>query len=301
MEFDFNGWVLLFAFSVGLVRDAAAEQPARQSLTPASVAAQDSGSVVGNQPPPPMGSSLLDGERVFQTACSGCHGATARGGRNGAADLLVSPRVLGEEGAFGDFVRSGNPPAGMPGFDLPEQTSRNIAEYLKSLAAAASRRGKTPFTVTGSESAGKAFFNGAGRCTKCHSLEGDLKHIGSKYPPLVLQGRIILPRGNGVHPGLLKNGVRIPGVTDSLANLHDSPIHARVTLADGGVYEGDLLGISDFDVTIRDASGASHEFTLEKGGAKVSIIDPAKGHIQMLGHISDQSIHDLTAYLATIK
>jgi cytochrome c oxidase cbb3-type subunit III len=292
---------MLCAFGVAFVHDAAADQSAPQTQSPISSAAQDAGSVVGIRPDPATTSGLLDGERAFQTACSACHGVRARGGRNGAADLLVSPKVLGAASAFGEFVRSGNPPAGMPGFDLPEETSRNIAEYLKSLAAAASRRGNTPFTVTGSESAGKAFFYGGGNCTKCHSLDGDLKHIGSKYPPMVLQGRIVLPRGSGVHPGLLKIGVKIPGVTDALPNLHDSPIQAKVTLADGGVCQGDLLGISDFEVTIRDASGVSHEFSLVKGGAKVSVIDPAEGHIQLLGHISDQTIHDLTAYLATIK
>jgi mono/diheme cytochrome c family protein len=261
----------------------------------------DAGAAVGSQAISPPSAHLADGEKVFQSACSACHGATARGGRNGAADLLISPKVLGDVNSFADFVRNGNPPAGMPAFDLPLKSIDDLAYYLKSLAAAASRRGNTPFTVTGNAAAGRVFFEGVGTCTRCHSLTGDLQHIGSKYPPLVLQGRIVLPRGNGVHPGLLKIGVKIPGVTDSLKNVHDSPKRARVILSDGRDVEGELVAISDFEVSVRDVSGTVREFSLEKGAATVSVTDPVAGHVALLGKISDRSIHDLTAYLATLK
>jgi mono/diheme cytochrome c family protein len=69
------------------------------------------------------------------------------------------------------------------------------------------RRG-TLNVVTGNVDAGRAFFNGAGKCSTCHSASGDLAGIATRVtPPVNLQQRFLFPtlarggpeagRGNG--------------------------------------------------------------------------------------------------------
>jgi cytochrome c oxidase cbb3-type subunit III len=240
------------------------------------------------------------GNAHFDSICSACHGIQARGGRGGAPDLLVSPLVSGGQERFREFVRAGSPSAGMPGFALDDQSLNAVQAYLRELASAAQRRGTREIAIVGDPKRGEAYFDGAGGCGQCHSVSGDLQHIGARYNPRVLQGRIVLPRGNGVHPGLLALGMRIPGVTDEKP-VSDAPRTVTVTDDRGISTSGVLLSISDFEVTLRDALGNYHSFARHHSAPRVIVRDPAQPHLDRLGQINDQDLHDLTAYLAGIK
>ena len=146
------------------------------------------------------------------------------------------------------------------------------------------------------------FFYGPGRCHSCHSVTADMLGIGSRYPLRVLQGRVVLPRGSGVHPGLLSLGVRIPGVTDQ-DPVHDSPRTVTITGAPGthGPLTGILVSISDFEVALEDSSGRYRSFGRDGDVPRVALHDPAQAHIDRLGEFSDAQMHDVTAFLATLK
>jgi cytochrome c oxidase cbb3-type subunit 3 len=253
------------------------------------------------EPSPPSSAHAPEaGKARFESVCSACHGIQGRGGRGGAPDLLLSPLVAGSQDRFREFVRAGSPVGGMPGFLFDDQTLNAVQAYLRELADVARRRGTRNIAIVGNSQRGEAYFDGAGGCRQCHSVSGDLQHIGARYNPRVLQGRIVLPRGNGVHPGLLALGVRIPGVTDEIP-VTDSPPTVTVTDDRGMSASGVLLSISDFEVTLRDSSGNYHSFSRHRSTPRVRIEDPARPHLDRLGQISDQDLHDLTAYLASIK
>src|SRR5947207_10226126 len=103
---------------------------------------------------------------------------------------------------LGEFLKVGRPDKGMPKVDLTAQEVSDLATFLHAgIAAAANRRAyKILNILTGDAKAGEAFFNGAGKCSTCHSAAGDLKSIGAKYDPVTLQSRLIMPplgRGGG--------------------------------------------------------------------------------------------------------
>jgi cytochrome c oxidase cbb3-type subunit III len=240
----------------------------------------------------PAAASLAErGQQVFGQHCAFCHGVDARGGAQGGSDLLQSPIVLEDEGGagLGKFLAVGRPEKNMPKFDLPRPRIAEIAAFLHSrIGAARSSKFKVDILV-GDPKAGAAYFNGPGRCTTCHSVtaNGDLARIGAKYDPVMLQGRMVVPRGRGGWPGG--------------DNAGDLPLRATVSLPSGQSVTGDVLYLSDFHVTVKDASGKRHTISRSGDVPKVEIVDPLHAHVAMLRTLSDKSMHDLTAYLATLK
>ncbi len=155
-------------------------------------------------------------------------------------------------------------------------------------------RGSVIAEISGDPKAGQAFFNGAGKCNTCHSVTGDLQGAGSRMNSTVLQGRMVYPRGNGGYPA---GGV----VVAPQGAKPERPRNATVTLADGTKYAGDVLAISDFIITLKDKDGVRHTFTRDGDVPKVVVTDPLQAHIDMLPKLTDKTMHDLTAYLVTLK
>jgi cytochrome c oxidase cbb3-type subunit 3 len=134
---------------------------------------------------------------VFVSACGFCHGANAKGGESGP-DLLRSVLVLDDDNGerIGPVILNGRLDKGMPKFALSQAQISDIATFLHNGIRAASLHGVYPIIdiVSGDPNAGQAYFNGSGKCNACHSVAGDLKGIGSKYDPVTLQGRFLMPR-----------------------------------------------------------------------------------------------------------
>ena len=146
------------------------------------------------------------GEKVFAANCAGCHGPAAKGGP-GAPDLVRSLLVLDDEKGLliAPVVRDGRPDKGMPKLGLSEAQISDIVAWLHLQTYAAGHRGTYTFqnVVTGDSKKGEAYFNGAGKCSTCHSATGDLAGIGRKYEPLSLQSRWLQPGKTGEgEPGL---------------------------------------------------------------------------------------------------
>ena len=245
------------------------------------------------QQPPVGGQGALDaaaaerGRLFFAQVCSFCHGIDARGGAEGGSDLTRSPIVRNDPtGAqLGEFLQVGRPDRKMPAFPLPPAQLADVAMFLRS-AVASGDRGPSA-VVVGDAKAGEAFFAGAGRCTKCHSIAGDLKGIGLKYPTATLQGRIVLPRGSGGYPG---RGSEIPPFRS-----------VTVTLPSGERYMGTLVSVSIFSVTLQEKSGTRRTFTRDGNVPRVEITDPLQAHLDLMRTMTDKVMHDLTAYLVTLR
>jgi mono/diheme cytochrome c family protein len=267
--------VLSVILALSAARDASA-QPAPEASSPRSRQ-------------PATASLATRGQQVFGQHCAFCHGADARGGAQGGADLLQSPIVIEDQGGagLGKFLAVGRPEKNMPKFDLPRLRVVEIAAFLHGrVGAASSSRFKVDILV-GDPKAGAAYFNGPGQCTTCHSVTGDLAHIGAKYDPVMLQGRMVVPRGRGGYVGA--------------DNDRDLPLRATVTLPSGQIVTGDVLYLSDFHLTLKDASGKRHTISRRGDVPKVDISDPLHAHLALLRTLSDTSMHDLTAFLVTLK
>ncbi len=233
------------------------------------------------------------GKSALFAQCGFCHGANGRGG-DGGPDLVRSVLAIDDEGGkqLGDFVKIGRPDKGMPSFpNLTQQQISDIATFLHREVYRASNRQSYEILdiLVGDAKAGEAFFNGAGKCNTCHSASGDLKGAGSKYDPVTLQGRIVMPRrgnpagGRGSAPD-----------TGPLTMV-------TVTLPSKPPVSGVLLRVTDFDVMLRDSSGATRSFTRNGDIPKVDVKDPLQGHVDLLSKYKDSDIHNLTAYLVTVK
>lgn len=234
------------------------------------------------------------GAKVYTANCAGCHGATARG-NPGAPDLVRSMIVLTDEKGIliSPVLRNGRPDQGMPKPNLTEAQIADVIAWLHVQTYSAGHRNTYEFlnVVTGDARKGETYFNSAGGCNKCHSATGDLKGIASRYDAFALQSRWLQPRG-GRGGG---RGGRGAGAASS------SAMTVKVTLPSGESVSGMLDRVDDFSVSLRDSSGKYHSFTREGNAPRVEIEDPLKAHVQMLGKYTDADIHNVTAYLVTLK
>ena len=222
-------------------------------------------------------------------ACGFCHGSNATGGEKGP-DLLRAVSVLHDENGntIGPIILGGRPDKGMPRFPFSASQIADIANFLhNSIASAIDRDSyKILNIVTGDPKLGAAYFNGAGQCASCHSVSKDLKGIGAKYEPIVLQSKYLQPdytweEGNPPHK------VNAFSVT--------------VTLPSGASFTGTPVNYDDFNVAIREPNGEYHSFQRDKDGPRVEIRNRLQFHLDLLTRITDADIHNLTAYLVTLK
>ncbi len=219
------------------------------------------------------------GRKSFEQSCGFCHGPDATGARG--PDLVRSPLVAHDVKGdkIGEVIRRGRPDKGMPAMVLTDQQVLDIAAYLHARAAEALNSGDVPSKypleklLTGNPEAGKTFFNGAGGCHSCHSPTGDLAAIGTKYSPVELQSRMLYPGGK-----------------------HTTVV---VTLPSGEQVKGPLAHADDFVIALRDASGWYRSFSRDQ--VKVELQDPLAAHRDLLGKLTQADVHNLFAYLASLK
>jgi len=228
------------------------------------------------------------GQKVLVAECGFCHGSTARGG-SGGPDLTRSELVANDENGkqLGDFLRIGRPDRGMPKFELATAQVSDLATYLHStIRQAADRRSyKILDVLVGDPKAGEVFFYGAGKCGSCHSTQLDLRGVGAKFEAVALQQRMLMPRGT--RPG--------PAYTDPNA------IKVTVSPPTGESSHGALVRLTDFEVTLYDAQGRMQSWLRNGDVPRVVVTDPLQGHMDMLPKWTDTDMHNVTAYLASLK
>jgi cytochrome c oxidase cbb3-type subunit 3 len=236
--------------------------------------------------PPPDAAAAGRGQTIFAQNCAFCHGANATGAEG--PDLVRSTIVLHDEKGetIGPVVLKGRPDKGMPSFSAFTQAQiYDLAEFLhQRVEQAANRFGyKIQNIVTGNAKAGEQFFTGAGHCNSCHSPNGDLAHIASKFEPPDLQAQFLYPaQAAGVNNG--KN---------------PRALHAQVILPSGETVSGTLKRIDDFEISLWDASGTYRSW--RRADVQVQISDPLKAHRELLGKYTDADMHNVLAYLETLK
>jgi cytochrome c oxidase cbb3-type subunit 3 len=260
------------------------------AAVPAGVSAQQQALT-----PPTDPAAVERGRELLGQQCGFCHGANARGG-SGGPDLTRSTIVLEDENGkqLGEFLHEGRPDRGMPKFDLTNAQNADLAAFLHAAIYQNSNRRlyKILDIVVGDPKAGAAYFTGAGRCSSCHSPSGDLQGVGAKYEPATLQGRLLLPRGRPSAAG----GPPTPLYAEATG------LKATVTLPSGESATGGLVRLTDFEVTIFESATGRMRSWLRTGDApKVVVTDPLQAHIDHLAKWTDVEMHNMTAYLASLK
>jgi mono/diheme cytochrome c family protein len=231
------------------------------------------------------------GKALFGVNCSFCHGSDARGGEGGP-NLLRSQLVMNDQNGelMAPVVQNGRPGTAMPKFDLTTAQVSDIAAFVHSFRVAGydASRDIPPNILVGNAQAGEAFFNGPGKCSTCHSVTGDLAGIGAKMEPKLLQNAIVSGRAG-------RGGFGAASASPA------TQVTATVTLASGKVVEGKLDHLDDFLVSVTDADGNHLSFARNGDVPKVVVHNPLQAHLDMLPKLTDDEIHNLTAYLVTLK
>ena len=219
------------------------------------------------------------GRKLFEQACGFCHGNDATGARG--PDLIRSPLVNRDEDGklIGPAVRNGRPEKGMPAFPYSDAQIADLAAFLHEQLRAALRSASVPRDypleklLTGDAAAGKAYFFGAGHCDSCHSPAKDLAGIAKKYTPINLEARFLYPSG--------------------------ARRTVTVTLPSGEKVSGTLAQLDEFNVALRDGSGWYRSWPRDR--VKAEVHDPLEKHRELLHQYTDADVHNLFAYLETLK
>jgi len=235
------------------------------------------------------------GKVLFGARCASCHSPSGRGGAAfSGPDLIRSALVLQDANGkeIGQYLKVTGPGKGHPDFrDLTDAQISDVATLLhRDVTYAAERANYQVLNIlTGDARAGEAYFNGIGGCSKCHSTTGDLRGIGARLTPSAIQGLIV----SGVAGGRGAPGV--PSMNDRGA------MRATITVPNGESVTGVLVRLTDFDVTIRDASGATRSWLRDGNTPRIQVTNPLQAHVDLLSKYNDADIHNLTAYLVSLK
>ena len=231
------------------------------------------------------------GQQLFKSNCSFCHGSDARGGETGP-NLVRDQVVLADQNGelIAPVVQNGIPARGMPKLTLSAAEIADIAAWLHSQPLSDRGAPSTLDILVGNAKEGEAYFNGAGHCTQCHSVSGDLAGVGAKYEPKTIQNLIV------------SGGARSFGRRSAGAAPPKTPATTvAVTLASGQTITGELDHISAFVVALREPDGTYRSFVRHDSIPKVVVTNPLQWHIDMLPKWRDSDIHNLTAYLVKLK
>lgn len=239
---------------------------------------------------------VLDrGKAVYSVNCSFCHGSDAMGGAVGP-NLMRSEVVLqdGEGELIMPIVHGSRAEKGMPRIDITDAQTKDISAWLHSLKTGGKMASTEKINiVVGDATVGKTSFDQT--CGSCHSVTGDLAGFSSKFAdPRAMQQAWMLPSGPGARAG---NGP--PSALPT--NLHVPPTTASVTMANGAKVTGRLDAVDDFYIAFVTDDGVTHRFDREGDKPKVEINDPMAVHRALFSKYTDKQIHDITAYLVTVK
>jgi cytochrome c oxidase cbb3-type subunit 3 len=271
----FQGSVLLTALlGVGLAISAA------QTPTPGARAKNTVSKnrvVITNSYPQAL---VQSGASLFRQDCSFCHGRDAGGGESGpdlTRSKLVTADVDGDK--IGAVVRNGRPDKGMPHFDVSEQQIAGLMAFIHTQQnnAVTRKGGRKGVDVadlqTGNVEAGKQYFDGTGGCATCHSPTGDLAGINSRFRGLELEEQMLYPK--------------------------NAKSKVSITLASGQTITGTLEYLDEFTVGLIDSTGSYRSWRTNDVQYKIDA--PVNAHIELFSKYTDADIHNLMAYLQSLR
>ena len=237
---------------------------------------------------------LARGSGLYETNCASCHAPDLRGTEKGTRLLRSATSLSDQHGELiGKAIAEHKPK-----ITLNEADSVAVAEFIHSVLATAGGQGSPPGrnpvgiqlnVLVGDAKAGERYFDNV--CSRCHSVTGDLKGFAAKHPePRSLQNAWVAGAAASNPFGGRGGGGTGNPVT--------------VTMADGKKLEGKLVRRDDFIVILTLPDGTRKSIARHDGVPKVDVKDPNEAHKKMILELDDpenKHMHDMTAYLATLK
>ncbi len=252
---------------------------------PAGAQANRPRSTTGSQGPLPehakfSAQQIEAGSSLFVQNCAFCHGRDAAGGETGP-DLTHSKLVSSDKNgeAIGPVIRNGRPEKGMPRFNQSEPEIVELVAFIHkqqddALSESGNRRGVLEADLhTGNAEMGKKYFDGSGGCTKCHSATGDLAGVVSRFNGLALEMQMLYPR--------------------------NAKKKVTVTTSSGQHYSGILDLQDEFTVGMTDGTGTYRSWPVTAITYKVD--NALDAHIDAMTKYTDDDIHNVLAYIQTLK
>jgi cytochrome c oxidase cbb3-type subunit 3 len=264
---------------------------------PTGVTPQHNGGFVpGQKRAPEDPAQVSRGKTLFEINCRGCHGPDLRGGDLGGPNLLRSQLALSDRQGelIVPVIHGSRKDMGMPAIGVSDDDAKAIAAYVRSVIAGIGRQGTPPSAgrpapsiLVGNAAEGQAYF--AQKCGGCHSATGDMQGLGTRIPdPKRLQTTWVSGRERG--PGYSRR-----------RRSSARTVTATVTLASGETVTGEVSQIDDFLITLTLPDETVRSFRREGDVPKVVVQDPMKKHRELLAEYTDNDIHNVTAYLVTLK
>jgi cytochrome c oxidase cbb3-type subunit 3 len=267
--------------------------PFVMALAAAAPGAMAQGFVPGQHRPPGDPAQIARGKSLYAVNCVSCHGVDLRGGDLGGPNLLRSQVALGDQNGelILPIIQGSRQDEGMPAIPIEAQDGLAVAAYIRSVLETIGGQGRPPSVgkeapsiLVGDAGAGQAYFNA--KCASCHSPTGDLQGFATRVSnPRMLQTRWVSGGGRRF---------RIPAGSRRT-------VTATITLPSGEKVEGRLVRIDDFLVTVGLDDGSVRTFSRDEDVPKVEVHDPMKAHRDLLAVYTDKDVHDVTAYLVTLK
>ncbi|HEX4785622.1 MAG TPA: cytochrome c [Candidatus Sulfotelmatobacter sp.] len=254
----------------------AAQTPPNPKTQTASGVKKDVTAVRHKYPP----DLVQKGAALFRQDCSFCHGRDAGGGESGpdlTRSRLVRQDVNGNE--IGPVVLNGRPDKGMPRFDHSEDEIASLVAFIHTRQNEArnkpgGRKGVDASDLqTGNADAGKQYFNGAGGCAACHSPSGDLAGIASRLQGLQLEKQMLYPK--------------------------HAKSRVKVTPASGETVSGTLEYLDEFTIGIVDSEGVYRSWRTRD--VRLEVDASVNAHVELFSKYTDDDVHNLMAYLQTLR
>jgi mono/diheme cytochrome c family protein len=279
------GLALLAGFAVSEVVRKGGDPNTQQEMPPQSVTDQRAASTrafLGLGPEPDKAAAAR-GAPLFQQNCAFCHGQQARGATG--ASLITSDEVLGDD--HGEhllpFLKKGRPEKGMPAFAaMTDAQLTDISEFVHLQVEDVANRGTYQVLNILVGDPDKGYVYVARHCMACHTAETFAHFAGRFRSPEQLQRGWVWP--------------------SRPAGAGDNPlaVTATVRLPNGSAITGRVTQMSDFRIVMVDSTNQPRSIE-RKTGVSVLIADPLAAHEEMIQTLTNQDLHDVSAYLETLK
>ena len=272
----------------------ATQTPGTQNVPPPNEPRRRGGFVPGQKRPPGDPVQIARGKTLYGINCQGCHGSDLRGGDMGGPNLLRSQVALSDLNGelIVPIIHGAREKMGMPAIGINDADANAVAAYVRSVIETIQSQGAPPDAghpppsiLVGNAKEGQAFF--AAKCSGCHSPTGDLSKIADRFSdPKLLQSAWI-------------TGTSRTDQDDDTSNAR--AVTADLTLPSGEKVQGKLVRIDAFLITLQLADGSQRTFRRTGDVPAVVLHDPLQAHRDLLPQYSNKDIHDVTAYLVTLK
>jgi cytochrome c oxidase cbb3-type subunit III len=227
------------------------------------------------------------GKAAYAKYCQQCHSADMRGTDTNPNLLRSQDALIDKHGEVLVPIMRGES-ADFPGHktDIDQEDGEAVAAYIRTLLAELGSQGRAPGDaarqpdiLVGNAEQGKQYF--AKTCASCHSATGDLNGIATKVSnPRLLQAAWL--RGTYL-------GAKSPLATVTVTEAGKPPV------------SGTLIHVDDFIVTLQLEDGTLVSFRRNLDTPQVVVNDPLEAHRTLLPKYTDEDIHNVTAYLVTLR